>query len=92
MARFLSVLDAIIAERRAFWGEILAMPENYHGRVPCGVYAHSQGNHMNAHGIRCVGVATGYRLNHSTREELFIDDLIRSGELAERLILAYAKL
>lgn len=49
-------------------------------------------NHMNAHGIRCVGVATGYRLNHSTREELFIDDLIRSVELAGRLILAYAKL
>ena len=48
-------------------------------------------NRMNARGIRCVGVATGYRQNHSTREELFIDDLIRAGELAERLILAYAK-
>ena len=48
-------------------------------------------NRMNTRGIRCVGVATGYRQNHSTREELFIDDLIRAGELAERLILAYAK-
>ncbi len=49
-------------------------------------------NRLNARGIRCVGVATGYRFNHSTREELFIDDLVRAGELAERLILAYAKL
>ena len=49
-------------------------------------------NRMNAYGIRCVGVATGYRKNHSTREELFTDDLIRAGELAERLILAFAKL
>ena len=49
-------------------------------------------NRMNARGISCVGVATGYRRNHSTEEELFIDDLVRAGELAERLILAYAAL
>ena len=48
-------------------------------------------NRLNARGIRCVGVATGYRFNHSTREELFIDDLVLAGELVERLVMAYAK-
>ena len=48
-------------------------------------------NRLNASSIRCVGVATGYRFNHSTREELFIDDLVLAGELVERLVMAYAK-
>lgn len=48
-------------------------------------------NHYNAHGISCVGVATGYFFNHSNKEELFIEDLIRSGELVEKLILAYSE-
>ena len=48
-------------------------------------------NRLNARRIRCVGVATGYRFNHSTREELFIDDLVLAGELVERLVMAYAK-
>lgn len=48
-------------------------------------------NHYNAHGISCVGVATGYFFNHSNKEEVFIKDLIRSGELVEKLILAYSE-
>lgn len=47
-------------------------------------------NHFNAHGIRTVGVATGYFKNHSSDEELYICDLVRSGEMVEKLILAYA--
>ena len=47
-------------------------------------------NWFNAGGIATVGVATGYLKNHTTEELLHIEDLLKSGEMVYRLILAYA--
>lgn len=47
-------------------------------------------NRFNVNGIKSVGVATGYFKNHSTEEELFIDDLKQAGKLVYDLILAYS--
>lgn len=41
-------------------------------------------------GIECVGLATGYANNHTVNETLEIEDFLRSGEMVERLVLAYA--
>jgi tripeptide aminopeptidase len=48
-------------------------------------------NRLNAKGIKSIGVATGYFKNHSTAEELYIGDLIKAGEMVERLIRSYSK-
>lgn len=48
-------------------------------------------NRFNDKGIKCVGVATGYMNNHSTKEELYIDDLNKSAEVVYDLICAYSK-
>lgn len=48
-------------------------------------------NIMNDHGIAAVGVATGYAKNHTHQEELYVEDLIKTGELVEQLILQWAE-
>ena len=48
-------------------------------------------NRFNAKGIKCVGVATGYLNNHSTNEELYIDDLNRSAQIVYDIICAYTE-
>ena len=47
-------------------------------------------NRFNAKGIKSVGVATGYFMNHTTQEELYIKDLERAGQLVYDLIFAYS--
>lgn len=47
-------------------------------------------NWLNKYGIRCVGLATGYLYNHTVRETLYIQDLYRSGQLAEQIVRAYS--
>lgn len=47
-------------------------------------------NRFVAAGIESVGLATGYAKNHSTEEYLEVEDLIRSGEMVERLVMAYS--
>jgi tripeptide aminopeptidase len=47
-------------------------------------------NVWNAAGIPVVGIATGYSGNHGTSEQIVMEDLLRSGELAEQLVLAWA--
>ncbi|NLK20429.1 MAG: M20/M25/M40 family metallo-hydrolase [Synergistaceae bacterium] len=47
-------------------------------------------NRLSANGIECVGVATGYAKNHTPDEFLVAEDLVRSGELVQRLISAYS--
>ena len=46
-------------------------------------------NRLNEHGIECVGLATGYGKNHSPEEYVYVEDLIRSGEMVKQLILRY---
>lgn len=46
-------------------------------------------NNFNAHGIRSVGVAMGYRDPHSLQETIVIEDLVRAGELVEQLVFNY---
>jgi len=48
-------------------------------------------NRINANGIVCVGLATGYSKNHGIHEQLVVEDLIRSGEMVERLIYQMAE-
>lgn len=48
-------------------------------------------NRFNAAGIKAVGVATGYFNNHTTQEELYLDDLQRAGRLVFELIRAYSR-
>jgi len=43
-------------------------------------------NRFNAHGIECVGLATGYGANHTYNEYIVVEDLIRSGEMVEQII------
>lgn len=44
-----------------------------------------------AHGIRTVGVATGYLKNHTSEEELYLDDFRKSADLVETLILVWSQ-
>lgn len=48
-------------------------------------------NILNGKGINVVGIATGYKGNHGVSEQIYVDDLLRSGELAARLVLQYGK-
>ena len=48
-------------------------------------------NIYNANGMKTIGVATGYSGNHTTAEQLVLEDFYKSGELAEAMIWAYAK-
>jgi len=48
-------------------------------------------NRFNARGIRSIGVATGYFKNHTTAEELYIEEFLKSGQLVYDLILAYGE-
>lgn len=48
-------------------------------------------NRLNEHGITCVGLATGYSKNHTSSETLVIEDLLRAGEMVEKLICEYAQ-
>lgn len=48
-------------------------------------------NILNAQGITCIGVATGYSKNHTNSEQLILKDFFKSGELAQSLIETYAE-
>lgn len=48
-------------------------------------------NIWNAAGIATVGIATGYSGNHGVSEQLVYDDLVRSGELAEQIVMSWAE-
>ena len=48
-------------------------------------------NIFNAKGMKTIGVATGYTKNHTTAEQLVLEDFYKAGELAEAMIWAYAK-
>ena len=48
-------------------------------------------NIFNAQGMKTIGVATGYSGNHTTTEQLVLEDFYKSGELAAQMIYAYAK-
>lgn len=48
------------------------------------------GNIYYSKGIPCVGVATGYSKNHTTSEQLILEDFFLAGELAQTLILLFA--
>lgn len=48
-------------------------------------------NRLVANGIECVGLATGYSKNHTTEEYLEVEDLIRSGEMVQKLIMEYSR-
>lgn len=48
-------------------------------------------NRFNNRGIKSVGVATGYFNNHSTKEELYIEDLNQATKIVFDLICAYSK-
>ena len=43
-------------------------------------------NELNLRGIESIGVATGYAANHTVRENLVEADLLRCGELVEKII------
>ncbi len=47
-------------------------------------------NNWNAAGIAAVGVATGYSGNHGVSEQIYLDDLLRAGELAEGIVMTWA--
>ncbi len=49
------------------------------------------GNIHNARGMTCVGVATGYSKNHTTSEQMVLDDFFKSGDLCAALIETYAE-
>lgn len=48
-------------------------------------------NRMNGYGIEMIGLATGYSKNHTINEVLELDDLIKSGEMVEAIILKYSE-
>ena len=48
-------------------------------------------NRFNNKGIKSIGVATGYMHNHTTHEELYIEDLQQSVKMVYDLICAYAE-
>lgn len=43
------------------------------------------GNHLNYHGIKSIGIAPGYFKNHTPNEHIFIEDLITCGKLAAEI-------
>ena len=47
-------------------------------------------NRFNAMGIKSVGVASGYFKNHSTEEELYVEDLERAGQMVYDLVMAWS--
>lgn len=49
------------------------------------------GNVYNSNGVPCISFGMGNANAHSLDEKVKVDELIRSGELAERLILAYSR-
>ena len=49
------------------------------------------GNIHNARGMACIGVATGYSKNHTTSEQLILEEFYKSGELCAQLIETYAR-
>ena len=49
------------------------------------------GNVYNSNGVPCISFGMGNANAHSLDEKVKADELIRSGELAERLILAYSR-
>ena len=48
-------------------------------------------NIFNGKGISVVGVATGYSGNHGVSEQIYLDDLLRSGELAARIVMKHGE-
>lgn len=48
-------------------------------------------NWFNKNGIEAVGLATGYIANHTKNEHIYINDLIRSGQLAAKLVQTYSQ-
>ena len=49
------------------------------------------GNIFCAHGIPCISVGMGNSNAHALNEKVIVEQLIRSGELTERLILSYSQ-
>lgn len=49
------------------------------------------GNIHNARGMDCIGVATGYSKNHTTSEQLVLEEFYRSGDLCAALIETFAE-
>ena len=49
------------------------------------------GNHFNAHGIEAIGIAPGYFKNHTPAEHIYLDDLVKCGELAANIAWSMAK-
>ena len=49
------------------------------------------GNHFNSHGIEAIGIAPGYFKNHTPAEHIYLDDLIKCGELAANIAWDMAK-
>lgn len=49
------------------------------------------GNHFNAHGIEAIGIAPGYFKNHTPAEHIYLDDLIKCGQLAAEIAWSMAK-
>lgn len=49
------------------------------------------GNIHNARGMACIGVATGYAKNHTTEEQLTLEDFYQSGQLCAELIETFAE-
>ena len=47
-------------------------------------------NIFNAQGMKTIGVATGYSGNHTTTEQLVLEDFYKSGDLAQKIIETYA--
>ena len=49
-------------------------------------------NLLSRAGIQLVGLSTGYSANHTIKETLVVDDLIRSGEMVANIALTYPEL
>lgn len=48
-------------------------------------------NIFNSNNIKSVGIATGYKNNHSNEEEIAIEDLIKSADLVKEIIQTVSK-
>jgi len=48
-------------------------------------------NIFNSNNIKSVGIATGYKNNHSNEEEITIEDLIKSADLVKEIIQTVSK-
>lgn len=49
-------------------------------------------NRFNNNGIKAVGIATGYKNNHTFKEEININDLKKAGDLVKEIIIEASKL